>query len=50
MGSVARAATVSRIASTGLPPVGTPTGGSPSQIARRHASVRVARLAAPMIE
>ena len=39
-----RAATVSRSASTGLPVVGTPTGGSPIQCTSPSRSVRVARL------
>ena len=47
IGSVASAATVSRNASSGLPPVGTPTGGSPIQCVTPSRAVRVARLAAP---
>ena len=50
MGSVASAATVSRSASTGLPLVGTPTGGSPIQHACPSRSVSVARQAAPTME
>ena len=50
IGSVARAATVSRSASVAGPEVGTPTGASPIQTACPSASVSVARLAAPTIE
>ena len=50
MGSVASAATVSRRASRGLPLVGTPTGGSPTQWASPSRSVSTAPLAAPTME
>src|ERR1017187_2286396 len=44
------AETVSRNASSGLPPVGTPTGGSPIQWVRPSFSVSTARQAAPTME
>src|ERR1035437_5888019 len=47
IGSVASAETVSRNASSGSPPVGTPTGGSPIQWVRPSFSVSTARQAAP---